>query len=111
MRRRALASPTVLPIPPATDNRAMNRIKSRSVRFADAFVLTGLDGEQPPGIYEVETEEALLPGISFPVYRRIETRIIIPFCEMGARGHQTVPVDPDELEAALARDAARTRRI
>lgn len=84
----------------------MNRTTSRTVRFTRPFTLPGIEGEQAPGIYEVEVDEELLPGVSFPVYRRIEARITVPFNAMGAVGHQTVPVALDVLEAALARDVA-----
>jgi hypothetical protein len=84
----------------------MNRMTSRTVRFTRPFVLPGVDGENPPGTYEVEVEEEPLPGLSFPVYRRVEARITLPFNAMGAVGHQTVPVTLEALEAALARDAA-----
>lgn len=82
------------------------RTTSRTVRFAHPFVLSGVEGEQPAGTYEVEFDEELLPGLSFPVYRRVEARITLPFRTVAAIGHQTVPVSLDELEAALARDAA-----
>ena len=84
----------------------MNRTTTKAVRFARPFVLPGVEGEQPPGIYEVEVEEEALPGLSLPVYRRVEVRITVPFTTMGASGHQTVPISLDALEAALARDAA-----
>jgi hypothetical protein len=84
----------------------MNRTTSRTVRFTRPFVLPGVEGENPPGTYEIEVEEAPLPGLSFPVYRRVEARITVPFNAMGAVGHQTVPVTLEALEAALARDAA-----
>lgn len=84
----------------------MSRTTSRTVRFERPFVLSGVEGEQPAGSYEIEIDEELLPGVSFPVYRRIEARITLPFRTMGATGHQTVPVALEELEAALARDLA-----
>jgi hypothetical protein len=90
MRRRALASPNVVPNhPPKNSPVMMTRTATRTVRFARPFVLNGVEGEQPPGTYEVETEEELLPGPSFPVYRRIETRICLPVRDMGATGHHT----------------------
>lgn len=83
-----------------------SRITTRTVRFTQPFTLKNVEGEHPAGTYEVEIDEKLLPGVSFPVYRRVEARITLPFSAMGASGHQTVPVAMDELEAALARDAA-----
>ena len=81
-----------------------SRTKTKTVHFEHAFALKGVEGEHPAGNYEVEIDEELLPGLSFPVYRRIEARITLPFNTMGASGHQTVPVALEELEAALARD-------
>lgn len=83
-----------------------SRITTRTICFTRSFVLKGVEGEQPAGTYDVEIDEELLPGLSFPVYRRVEARITLPFNAMGATGHQTVPVPLEELEAALARDAA-----
>jgi len=86
----------------------MTRTTSRTVRFGRPFTLSGVEGKQPAGTYEIEVDEQLVPGLSFPVYRRLEARITIPFRTMGASGHQVVPVALDELEAALAEDIAAT---
>jgi hypothetical protein len=81
-----------------------SRTTTKTIRFTRAFVLKGVEGEHPAGSYDIEIDEELLPGLSFPVYRRIEARITLPFSTMGSRGHQTVPVTLEELEGALARD-------
>ena len=83
-----------------------SRITTRTIRFTRSFILKGVEGEQPAGTYDIEIDEELLPGVSFPVYRRVEARITLPFNAMGASGHQTVPVPLEELEAALALDGA-----
>lgn len=83
-----------------------SRTTTRTISFTRPFLLKGVEGEQPAGTYDVEIDEELLPGVSFPVYRRVEARITLPFDAMGASGHQTVPVPLEELEAALALDAA-----
>jgi hypothetical protein len=83
-----------------------SRITTRTIHFTRSFMLKGVEGEQPAGTYDVEIDEELLPGVSFPVYRRVEARITLPFNAMGASGHQTVPVPLEELEAALALDVA-----
>jgi hypothetical protein len=85
-----------------------SRTTTKTVFFTRAFALKGVEGEHPAGTYEIEIEEELLPGPSFPVYRRIEARITLPFNVMGASGHQTVPVPLEELDAVLAHDAAAT---
>lgn len=85
----------------------MTRRTSKStVTFSKPFVLGGFDEVLPAGAYDVETDEELLEGISFPVYRRLLTNI-----QLHARsGHpgltETLTIDPNELDAALKRDQA-----
>lgn len=54
----------------------------------------------------VETDEELIPGLSFLAYRRIRTTIVIPFDAGMHTARQVAEIDPDDLAAALARDAA-----
>ena len=51
------------------------RTIKRTVTFMRPFTLDCFDRELPAGPYIVETDEELLEGISFPVYRRIATLI------------------------------------
>ena len=80
------------------------RARRETVTFARPFSLRGIDGVQPAGTYTVETEEELIEGLSFPAYRRVETVILLPSRPGGT--DQVATVDPLELEAARARDAA-----
>jgi hypothetical protein len=82
----------------------MNRSSTRDVIFTKPFTLPELDGVQPAGRYTVETEEELLPTLSFEAWRRISTTIRLP-ARSGGREDQVVPVDPESLEASLACDA------
>jgi len=84
----------------------VTRTTTRTFNFARPFMLAGAEGVQPPGSYTVEIDEELLPDVSFPVYRRVDTRISLPWRMIGASGRQTVSVNLEELEAALARDSA-----
>lgn len=82
------------------------RTSKKTVTFRRPFVLGGFNEELPAGAYTVETDEELLEGISFPVYRRILTVIHLP-AKPGYPGlTQTVAADPNELDAALMRDQA-----
>ena len=81
------------------------RVTTKTVIFAHPFVVSAMDGEQPPGIYTVETEEELLESISFPVHRRVST---VMFCHGPAGITRFVTIDPQVLDAALARDARIT---
>ena len=45
--------------------------------FQLPFVLDGYDRELPAGDYELETDEELIDGLSFPAYRRVATHLYI----------------------------------
>lgn len=85
------------------------RTTHRTVTFARPFVLSGLDGAQPAGSYTVETDEELLHGLSFPAYRRLETRIRLRGVDGGAGFEQVARIDPADLNDALAKDATGSR--
>ena len=78
------------------------RVTTKTVIFVRPFLLNQADGELPPGIYTVETEEELLESVSFPVYRRVST---VMHCQAPGGITRFATVDPAVLEAALARDA------
>lgn len=81
------------------------RITRSSVTFLHDFVLRDMDGIQPPGTYLLETVEEPLGTLSFVAYRRISTTITLPAIGVASRRRQVVTIDPDELQAALAKDA------
>jgi hypothetical protein len=81
----------------------MNIRTTRSrVTFASPFVIRGIDGEQRPGSYDVETEEEVIEGKLHTVYLRVATIIYV------GRGGTTSAymVDPAELARAVLNDAA-----
>ena len=74
--------------------------------FANPFTFSGFDEVFPPGTYNVETDEELIEGLSFDAYRRTLVLIHLP-TKSGRPGHsRTLTIDPNELDAALKRDAA-----
>jgi hypothetical protein len=81
------------------------RSLSKTVVFCRPFLLKGIDRTVPPGEYRVVTDEELIEGISFPVYRRVSTMIFVPAQSHGASSVEMVTIDPDDLQAALDRDA------
>ena len=78
----------------------------KTITFARPFSVSGIDEAQPPGTYLVETEEELLPDLSFPAFRRRTTVIWL----RSRRGQpimgQAVEIDPWS-QAAQERDAWR----
>lgn len=83
----------------------LNRTRRVDVVFRHPFRLRGWAEAQPAGAYTVETEEALIEGLSFVAYRRVATTITRQATRSGALV-QMIPVEPDILAAALAADAA-----
>ncbi|MGB6535122.1 MAG: hypothetical protein WBF58_04085 [Xanthobacteraceae bacterium] len=52
------------------------------------------------------TDEELIEGISFLVYRRVATMIFVQ-ASQGSSSIEMVAIDPLDLEAALDRDTRR----
>jgi hypothetical protein len=85
------------------------RSLSKDVVFNRPFLLKGIDRTLPAGSYRVVTDEELIEGISFPVYRRVATMIFVPAHTHGTSSIEMVTIDPLDLQAALDRDAPHDR--
>lgn len=81
------------------------RITQSTVTFLHPATIPGLDHPLPAGAYRIEIEEELVPSLSFPVYRRISALLDLP-SRPGLS--QVITIDPQELDAAIARDQARS---
>jgi hypothetical protein len=86
-------------------NSMFTRTHRKSVTFHRAFSLEGIGRELPPGSYEVVTDEELIEGLSFPVYRRTATRMMVQSQTQQA-SIEMLTVDPLSLRLAVDRDAA-----
>lgn len=84
----------------------LTRTKRHTVTFAHSFALKGIERRVSAGTYEVVTDEELIEGLSFPVYRRVATSIMLP--AQGLSAIEMLNVSPDDISAALARDRATT---
>ena len=82
------------------------RTQRKTVVFSRPFRLKGVDRVLPPGDYEVVTDEELIEGLSFPVYHRVFTAIIVPAQSHQASSVEMVVIDPRDLQSAKDRDAA-----
>ena len=83
------------------------RSSSKTIVFTRPFLLQGIGRLLPPGDYRVVTDEELVEGLSFPVYRRISTMIFIP-AQSQASTIEMLPIDPIDLETVQAHDAMGT---
>jgi hypothetical protein len=82
------------------------RTQRKIVVFSHPFRLKGVDRVLPPGDYEVVTDEELIEGLSFPVYHRVSTAIIVPAESHQASSVEMVAIDPRDLQSAQDRDAS-----
>lgn len=86
------------------DGIALARTTRKTVQFNGPFSLESVGRTLPAGRYEVVTDEELIEGLSFPVYRRVATMLLVP-----AQSYQgtveMLSVDPLQLAAAAERDA------
>ncbi len=83
----------------------LTRTSSKTVIFSHPFSLEGVDRILPAGDYRVVTDEELIEGLSFPVYRRVSTVIFVPAQSHQASSIEMVTIDPSDLKAAQDHDA------
>jgi hypothetical protein len=80
------------------------RTTVKTVRFAQPFRLAGIDDVQPPGDYEVATDEEQIDSMTLVAWHRIATTILLS--RNGTT--QSYAIDPVDLQASLMRDAGST---
>jgi len=81
------------------------RTTRKIVKFNNPFSLEGIGRTLPAGGYEVVTDEEMIEGLSFPVYRRVATTMLAP-TQSYQGSVEMLTVDPLNLTAAEDRDAA-----
>jgi hypothetical protein len=82
------------------------RTRRASVVFNHPFLLKDVGRLLPSGSYEVVTDEELIEGLSFPVYHRVSTMIMVPAASHRTSSVEMVIIDPRQLAAAQGLDAA-----
>ena len=83
----------------------VTRTKRATLTFQHSFSLKGVDRQMAAGDYEVVTDEELIEELSFPVYRRVATMIMLPV-DARRSSIEMVTVDPADLAATHQRDRA-----
>lgn len=84
----------------------LTRSTKSMVTFSNDFTIGDSQRELPPGTYEILVEEELLQGLSFEVYRRTATYLMV-----RSRGNHTGRIEmhkitQEDLGHATARDRA-----
>ena len=86
------------------------RTTRKMVKFSNPFFIEGVGRVLAAGNYEVVTDEELIEGLSFPVYRRVATMMLAP----GQSSHPRIEmlnIDPLDLAAAMERDTLATKAV
>jgi|SoiMethySBSTD1v2_1073268.scaffolds.fasta_scaffold3279059_1 hypothetical protein len=85
----------------------MTRVTTKTVIIPRSFILNEMDGEQPPGIYTVETEESPLEGHSISAVRRISTTLSRYDLTAKSKGRfiRFLEVDPEAIDAVQIRSS------
>ena len=81
------------------------RSLTKSVAFSRPFLLKGVDRVLPPGDYRVVTDEELIEGLSFPVYRRVSTTLYVDRTPGRPGVKEAWRIDPEAFDAARLRDS------
>jgi hypothetical protein len=71
------------------------RTTRKIVEFSNPFSIEGIGRVLPAGSYDIVTDEELIEGLSFPVYRRVATMILaytrsspVPSTEISGCGNR-----------------------
>ena len=80
------------------------RTTRKIIEFSNPFSIEGIGRILPAGRYEIITDEELIEGLSFPVYRRVATMMLAYTKSSGVPSTEMLTVDPRDLEAAMERD-------
>ncbi|RJF63569.1 hypothetical protein [Rhodopseudomonas palustris] len=80
------------------------RTRRETIVFVHPFRLRGLDRELPAGAYDIVTDEELIEGLSFPVFRRVATMITVPCAPPHHSAVEMIAIDPDAVSDARNAD-------
>jgi hypothetical protein len=86
------------------------RTTKSTVTFQRPFRLDAFDEPLPAGCYSIETDEEILEGASFPVYRRTAIMMQLIPDPLRAGITEAVMINPTQLEEALNADAVQERK-
>ena len=76
-----------------------------TITFNRPFTLSSVEGRQPAGTYQLESEEEQIEGLSFSAFRRMTMTLFLPANPAPGATRYVVQVDPRELSEALLADA------
>ena len=85
------------------------RSRRETITFQHPFRIRGVDRLLPPGAYEVITDEEMIEGLSFPVFRRVATMIMVPAAGPRNSAMEMISIGSVDLSDAQRMDASAPR--
>ena len=82
------------------------RSRREMITFKHPFRIKGIDRLLPPGAYEVITDEEMIEGLSFAVFRRVATMIMVPAAAPRTLTMERISISPVDLADAQRIDAS-----
>ena len=82
------------------------RSRRETITFKHPFRIKGIDRLLPAGAYEVITDEEMIEGLSFAVFRRVATMIMVPAAAPRNSTMEMVSISPIDLSDAQRIDAS-----
>jgi hypothetical protein len=83
------------------------RSRRETVVFQHPFRIPSIARLLPAGAYEVVTDEEMIEGLSFPVYRRVATLMMVPAQAPNQSSVEMMSISSVELADAQRDDASR----
>jgi hypothetical protein len=78
-----------------------------TAEFFHPFRLAGVGGRFAAGVYDVETIDEPIAGLSFQAFRRVSTTMVPREMDPLTQLRQSTIVEPGDLDDALANDRAQ----
>jgi hypothetical protein len=86
------------------------RSRRETITFRHPFRIKGIDRLLPAGGYEVITDEEMIEGLSFAVFRRVATMIMVPAEAPRSSMMEMVSISSVDLSEAQRIDASAPRK-
>jgi hypothetical protein len=83
------------------------RSRRETVVFQHPFRIASVARLLPAGAYEVVTDEEMIEGLSFPVYRRVATLMMVPGEAPHESSIEMISISSVDLSDAQREDASR----
>ena len=82
------------------------RSRRETITFRHPFRIKGIDRLLPAGGYEVITDEEMIEGLSFAVFRRVATMIMVPAAAPRSLTMEMLSISSIDLSDAQRIDAS-----